>query len=610
MDVLDTDWLVLGGGAAGIMAAIRAKELCPTCRVTVIEKANVQRSGCLAAGINAINAYLNPGETAESFLSYVKAEFANLVRDDLVYTLAERLNEMTDRLVEWGLPVFRDEQGRYLRRGRASVQINGEAIKPLMVAALHQSGAEVFNHRVATDLIIINDRVVGALVLNLADGSFTSVRAKGVLIATGGVSGIYGPNAGGAARHKQWYSPFNAGAGWAMAARAGAELTSLEMRFIALRVAHTMAPTGTLAQGVRTPHINRINAHYLNDYTYEQVEPTTAERLWATLQEEKQGRGPCYLDTRGLTPEQGKRLQKAYLSMCPTQVLQWSDAGKRPEEMPVPITGSEPYLVGGHGMAGLWIDERRRTTVTGLYAAGDAAGGAPKKYVTGSMAEGAIAAETFLEEIQDWQEPNPGAWKVAVDRALQRAKEPLLFNVNASQKTDEHSNSIGSAVSRNSLINSKNVATDGKNQIRQLEEQLQAVMDRWAGGRPAGYVYDAEGLLRAQQEVDYLIEAGRELKAGDAYELMRVHEVWDRLLLARLLLAHMLYRKESRWPVYQSRLDYPSRDDQRWRIFVNSRIPVQNVQKKIEIKIIERPPVDSHGTGGQSVLSAFGGGTA
>ncbi|MTV48229.1 adenylyl-sulfate reductase subunit alpha [Heliobacillus mobilis] len=589
MDVLDTDWLILGGGAAGIMAAIRAKELCPTCRVTVIEKANVQRSGCLAAGINAINAYLNPGETAESFLSYVKAEFANLVRDDLVYTLAERLNEMTDRLVEWGLPVFRDEQGRYLRRGRASVQINGEAIKPLMAAALHQCGAEVLNHRVATDLIVIDDRVVGALVLNLADGSFTAVRAKGVLIATGGVSGIYGPNAGGAARHKQWYSPFNAGTGLAMAARAGAELTSLEMRFIALRVAHTMAPTGTLAQGVRTPHINRLNAHYLNDYTYEQVAPTTAERLWATLQEEKKGRGPCYLDTRGLTSEQGERLQKAYLSMCPTQVLQWSDAGKRPEEMPVPITGSEPYLVGGHGMAGLWIDERRRTTVTGLYAAGDAAGGAPKKYVTGSMAEGAIAAETFFNEIQDWREPRPDAWQIAVCAALQRARQPLEPKEDSTKGNCENNN---------------------KSQIRRLEEQLQAVMDRWAGGRPAGYEYDAKGLLRAQQEVDYLIEAGREIKASEAYELMRVHEVWDRLLLARLLLAHMLYRQESRWPVYQSRLDYPARDDQRWRIFVNSRIPAQNTVTKIDLEIIERPPVDSHGRDGQTALSSFGGGAA
>ncbi|MCW2276796.1 adenylyl-sulfate reductase subunit alpha [Heliophilum fasciatum] len=557
-EVLETDWLVIGGGAAGIMAAVRARELAPTCRVMVLEKANVTRSGCLAAGINAINAYLNPGETAASFLQYVKKEFAQQVRDDLVLSLAERLNEMTDRLAAWGLPIYRDEQGRYRQRGRASIQINGEAIKPLMAAALEASGAEVRNHAVVTDLIVTDGRVAGALYFDLHTGQFTAVRAKAVLIATGGASGIYQPNTGGAARHKQWYSPFNAGSGWAMALRAGAELTSLEMRFIALRVAHTMAPTGTIAQGVKAKQINGDGVNYVPNYAYAQGKPTTAELLWATMEEEKAGRGPCALDTRGLTPEQGDLLAQAYLCMCPTQVLQWADAEQRPETAAVPITGSEPYLVGGHGTAGLWVDVHRQTTIAGLYGAGDAVGGAPKKYVTGSMAEGAIAAEHALDHfLREAAAPHPG-WTEALEQAWRRARQPLNNDAGAT--------------------------------ARQVEEALQAVMEYHAGGRSGGYRYEQSGIERAQQSLAQLSKAGAALGATTPYELMRVHEVRDRLLVAAALLVHQSHRRESRLPLYQSRTDYPAPDPQLDRTWLNTRRSHgrADADEELKLEILER----------------------
>ncbi len=68
--------------------------------------------------------------------------------------------------------------------------------------------------------------------------------------ATGGAAGLYKPNNPGFSRHKMWYPPFNTGAGYAMGIDAGAEMTTFEMRFIALRCKDTIAPTGTIAQGV------------------------------------------------------------------------------------------------------------------------------------------------------------------------------------------------------------------------------------------------------------------------------------------------------------------------------------------------------------------------
>ena len=67
---LACDLLIIGGGAAGCVAAVEAKERDPALRVVVMEKAHVYRSGCLAAGISALNAYLTAGETPESFLRY------------------------------------------------------------------------------------------------------------------------------------------------------------------------------------------------------------------------------------------------------------------------------------------------------------------------------------------------------------------------------------------------------------------------------------------------------------------------------------------------------------------------------------------------------------
>lgn len=542
---LDTDLLIIGGGTAGCMAAIRAKELDPAIDVLIIEKAHIERSGCLAAGINAINAYLNPGETPLSFLEYVKRDSYGLVRDDLVYSMAQRLNEMTDRMVQWGLPVSRDESGNYAARGKRSIRINGERFKPILADAASRSGAKVLNHTVAADYIVQDGRMAGVFAFNIRKPEFYVIRAKAAICATGGASGIYGPNNGGASRHKMWYSPFNTGAGYAMGIRAGAEMTTFEMRFIALRIKDVIAPTGTLAQGVNAPQINALGEQYLKKYEAK----TTAARLYATLQENQQGRGPCYLDTRHLNEEQAMSLKEAYLNMCPGILALWGDMDKQPNEMPLEITGTEPYIVGGHAQAGYWIDTNRMTTIEGLYAAGDVAGGVPKKYVTGGMAEGCIAAESAIRYLKNAELVE---MTLNIDEEYRRICQPLWHS--AEVKAD------------------------------QLEAYLHKVMDEYAGGIKEEYRLDGNKLLIARQRLNDLRNMAKDLKAADLHDLMECRSVIDRIWVARILVEHLLYRKESRWPVYQQRVDYPDRDDQRWKVFVNSIYDSSSEQ----IKIIER----------------------
>ncbi|KKM12193.1 adenylylsulfate reductase [Clostridiales bacterium PH28_bin88] len=544
---LVTELLIIGGGAAGCAAAVAAKEQCPDLDVTIVEKAHIERSGCLAAGVNALNAYLNPGETPESFLRYVKADAHGLVREDLVYTMARDLNQAARRLESWGLPVVKDEEGVYQARGPRSVSVHGERIKPLMAEAVRKAGVRVLNRVVATNYITDGNRVLGVYGFHARTGDFHVITAKKVICATGGAAGIYRPNNPGSARHKTWYPPFNAGAGYALGIRAGAEMTSFEMRFIALRVKDTMAPTGTVAQGVKAPQINSLGERYLRRYH----PATTPVRLWATLEENIHGRGPCFLDTIRLTPEEGRRLKEAYLDMCPSMVLSWADRQREPGDEPLEITGSEPYLVGGHAQAGYWVDIHRRTTLDDLYAAGDVAGGAPKKYVTGSMVEGEIAARHAVAAIAGQEARLPDRERVEAE--FRRVFAPLGREQGISPE--------------------------------ELKEAMQKVMDEYAGGACSRYAVSSHGLMLAREKLRDLRGLEDNLVAGDYHQLMQCHEVVDRLEVARVVVEHLLHRRETRWPCYQTRLDHPERDDSRWLVFVNSRYE----RERGQVVMLERP---------------------
>ena len=553
-----TDIAVIGGGTAGCFAAITIKETNPSIDVIVVEKAHVKRSGCLAAGVNAINAYLNPGETPHTYLEYVKNDSAGLVRDDLVYSIGERLNRVTEKLESWGLPFRKDDSGRYIPRGKRNVEINGESIKPVIAAALDKSGASVLNRTVAVDYIISWGRVVGVFAFSARTKKFYVITSKAVICATGGASGIYRPNNDGYARHKMWYCPFNVGTGFAMGLRAGAEMTTLEKRFIALRVKDVLAPTGTIAQGVRARQVNALGQTYLENYD----ERSTPMRLYAAISENKAGRGPCYLDLTHISYSDSRRLQEAYLNMSPSIVLKWADEKVEPRDKPLEICGSEPYLVGGHGQAGYWVDHNRQTTLKGLYAVGDVAGGAPKKYVTGCFAEGEIAAYAALDYIEN-------AESVHIEEG--QATQVLVSTFRPLDKP-------------------------GGREPDEYEARLQKIMDEYAGGIAANYELCATKLVIARQLLEILRkDAGDHITARDMYQLVKAHEVVDRVLVARALVEHLLYRKETRWRSYQERVDYPRRDDMRWRIFVNSVYDRETAR----IKILERPhDAGLEGTGG------------
>ena len=112
---------------------------------------------------------------------------------------------------------------------------------------MQKENVSVLNRVNIIDYAVEGNRIKGAYGIGIENDTFYIIEAKAVIIATGGAAGLYKPNNPGFSRHKMWYPPFNTGAGYAMGIKAGAEMTTFEMRFIALRCKDTIAPTGTLA---------------------------------------------------------------------------------------------------------------------------------------------------------------------------------------------------------------------------------------------------------------------------------------------------------------------------------------------------------------------------
>ena len=253
---ITTDVLIIGGGTAGCYAALtlsRDTEL----SIVIAEKAHIKRSGCLAAGVNAINAYITKGHVPQDYVDYAKKDAAGIVREDLLLTAAEHFNEVTADMEQLGLVILKDENGEYVTRGNRNIKINGENFKPILAKAVQaQENLSILNRVNITKLLTKGGAVYGAVGFSLEDEEAYVIEAKAVLVATGGAAGLYKPNNPGFSRHKMWYPPFNTGAGYAMGIQAGAEMTSFEMRFIALRCKDTIAPTGTIAQGVGARQVN------------------------------------------------------------------------------------------------------------------------------------------------------------------------------------------------------------------------------------------------------------------------------------------------------------------------------------------------------------------
>jgi adenylylsulfate reductase subunit A len=283
----------------------------------------------------------------------------------------------------------------------------------------------------------------------------------------------------------------------------------------------------------------------------------TCERVYGTTEENRLGHGPCYLKTDEISKEQEDELYKAYLNMAPSQTLKWLEDGKGPSEQNVEIEETEPYIVGGHTASGYWVDNHRATTVRGLYAAGDVAGGAPQKYVTGALAEGKLAAEGIEEFLR-------------------------MNALSAGIAEEFFGDPAWSRIIRQYEHHLENEA--GNITIEQLEESMQKIMDEYAGGITKAYQFNETGLALAEKKIQSLFSVLEDLGAKDTDELLQIYEIRERLIVCLSLISHLRARKETRWHSFAENKDYPE-EDKNYELYVNS------VKKDGQIRIVKRPLV-------------------
>ena len=215
-----------------------------------------------------------------------------------------------------------------------------------------------------------------------------------------------------------------------------------------------------------------------------------------------------------------------YLNERPSFVLFLASRGQDITKDPIEIYGSDPYIVGGHTQSGYWVDIDRMTTIPGLFAAGETAGGNPNKFVGGCAAEGKLAARGAIKHMETVTLPPLDLQQV--EREKSRVFAPLL----------------------------RGPEFDGITPL-EMEERLQRLMDEYAGGTSQFYRTNEERLDYALKHLKMLQGQSDFLVADDLHDLMMAHEVLERLTVAEALVQHLKFRKETRWQGWQTRTDYP-----------------------------------------------------
>ena len=598
-ETVDCDILIIGGGMSGCGAAFEAKYWAADKRVVLAEKAAIERSGATGEGLSAINCYMGQRygwNTPEDFVNYVVNDMMGLAREDLVYDVGRHVDNSVHLLEEWGLPIWKQENGQYERIGRWQIPIHGESIKPIAAEPARTAlGPENIYERIAITHLLTDDddpdKIAGAVGFSVRDNKFYVFRSPVVIITTGGASNVFRPRSVSEGLGRTWYSVFATGSAYGLMIPAGVEMTQMEHRFVPTRFKDGYGPVGMWFQYFHAKVLNALGDDYtvtradeLNKYEpYGSAIPTpTPLRNHQMYLDIRDGLGPMYMRTDQamqalsarpdgtLDPEKMEQVRNEawedFLDMTISQALTWAAQNIAPEETPSEVVLAEPYIMGSHsGEAGAWVSGpediasddyfwgyNRMTTIRGLFAAGDGVGAAPHKFSSGSFTEGRIAAKAAVNYLAD----NPDRPSVT-DEQVQGMRSTVLsplttFNRHRGASTAEEIN--------------PNYLTPKQALVR-----LQKIMDEYAAGASAWYTTNGPTLRRGIDLIEMLREDLVHLAARSPHELMRCWEVVHRAWVGEAHLRHLLHREETRWPGYYYRSDFPDLDDANWRVFVNSR---------------------------------------
>jgi succinate dehydrogenase/fumarate reductase flavoprotein subunit/HEAT repeat protein len=542
---LDCDVLVIGGGTAGTMAALTAAE--KGAQVLLLEKAHVRHSGALAMGMDGVNNAVIPGKaTPEDYVAEITRANDGIINQRTIYQTATRGFAMVQRLERYGVKFEKDEHGEYaVRRVHRSGSYvlpmpEGKDVKKALYRVLRQRSMRErirIENRFVPVRVLTHDlgersdgksarRAVGAVALNSRTGEFVVVGAKAVILATGPCGRLGLPASG--YLYGTYENPTNAGDGYSMAFHAGAELSGIECFQINPLIKDYNGPAcAYVANPFGGYQVNALGERFVDsDYW-------SGQMMAEVKSEIESARGPIYLKVSHLPDETLSTLEGIlHTTERPTRGTFHANRGHDYRTHDVEMHISEIGLCGGHSASGVWVDENARTTVDGLYAAGDLAC-VPHNYMIGAFVYGDLAGSHAVSTLAD----------VPAPEALP-----------ADQIAEAHE-----------LIYRPLRNPDGPPQP-QVEYKLRRFVNDYVAPPKT-----AAKLSIAVQTFDRMREEIAGIGATTPHELLRAVEVSFIRDCAEMAARSSLTRTESRWGLYHDRSDLPDRDDEGWRYHLNLR---------------------------------------
>ncbi len=522
---METDFLIIGGGSAGCIAAMHALQLNPDLDVTIFEKSDIVYGGSIARGMDALNIVAIPGQTtAELYLEAVRSMTAGVVDAGPSYVMAERSYALLKEMESWGVTFPKDENGQYKTlkyhvKGKFQTAMDEPELKAMLVKRALDLGARPVNRVMALRLLTDHGRVAGAVGMNVRTGQMVVCRAKTVLVASGGVSRFTLPNS--EYLYGVYDYPGNTGDGFVMALRAGAGVTGMEYTQRTMLIKDTNMPLLAICVS-RGGRVLDCEGNILMEG---EVTNTNVMNEAFTS-----GRGPVHIQLSHL-PEERIREIEHVLFTTERPVNERFFAGRHIDfrKQDIELWPTEYYLCGGHGLAGIRVNERAETAVPGLYAAGDVASVA-KQHLTGAFVFGEVAAEQAVKYIAE-----------APDTAI---NENDVAAVKA--ELDER-------------FSARNRDID----VHDLERKVRRMVADYLVSPKNAHKFELWQYWSKTFRDDI-----KHVAIHNGHELSKLYEVENILLCADCSALAGDFRKESRWGESHFRSDYPERDDANWKCHV------------------------------------------
>lgn len=522
---LETDILVIGGGSAGCMAAIAAKEQNPDVDVLIIEKGgDLRRCSSIVRGMDGLNIVVQPGKASpDEYLEAARIAADSIFDPKPSYMLAEKSYSILKRLEEWGVRFPRNEQGEYIAlqvhpKGKFLVEMDSPDLKMILARKVMGAGVQVLTQTMITSLLVSEGQVGGAIGFNRRTGEFLVCSAKATILANGGCARFSLPNSG--YLYGTFDYPENAGDGYSMAFRAGAKLTGFEYTQCAPLIKDINCPLLYICLTRGAEVVNAFGQRI-------DIEGLSTQ---AMLQELREGRGPIFVTMTHLPEKKIQEIERILFSTeRPLQKRFWKGRGVDFRRDMIELGITEYQLCGGHGLTGVMVNENAETTLKGLYAAGDVTC-VPKQHLTGAFVFGEIAGMNASTQVANTPRP-------ALNEDFIQAEEQRIFSL-----LDEKGTSITPA---------------------QFEYKVRRII--------GDYIVPPKNERKLQRGLEWVHNFRKEIehiRARDYHELGRFLEIHFILDCAELSAIASLTRKESRWGWFHYRIDFPERDDENWLVHV------------------------------------------